>query len=85
MDMHEIEESLLRVLATYAVHLPAAQVNEMADLVRAGEPGIGFENLCTQLYEYDVSVDDGTLRQLEVIGGHMGIATKYWERLKSKA
>jgi hypothetical protein len=45
----------------------------MGDLVRAGEAGIGFENLCTQLYEYDVSVDDRTLSQLKDIGGHMGL------------
>jgi len=85
MDMHEIEDSLLRVLQTYGVHFPAEQVNEIADLLRAGEAGVGFENLCTQLYEYDVSVDDGTFHQLEVIGHQMGIATKYWERLKSNS
>jgi hypothetical protein len=85
MDMHEIEDSLLRVIETLAAYLPAEQVKEMADLARAGEPGVGFENLCTQLFEYDAPVDKGTLRQLEVIGRHMGIAPKYWERLKSNA
>jgi hypothetical protein len=31
----------------------------MRELVDAGEPGIALENLCTQLYEYDVSVPAG--------------------------
>jgi hypothetical protein len=82
MDMQTIEQLLLRVIQTYAGQFPAEQAKEMADLVRAGEAGIGFENLCTQLYEYDVSVDDGTLSQLKDIGSHMGLKPKYWERLK---
>jgi hypothetical protein len=83
MDMQTIEQVLLRVIQAYAEQLPAEQAKEMGDLVRAGEAGIGFENLCTQLYEYDVSVDDGTLSQLKDIGGHMGLESKYWERLKT--
>lgn len=83
MNMQMIEQLLLRVIQTYAGELPAEQAKEMADLVRAGEAGIGFENFCTQLYEYDVSVDNGTLSQLKDIGGHMGLESKYWERLKT--
>jgi len=83
MDFQTIEHSLLRLIQTYSGNFPAEQAKEMADLIRAGEPGIGFENLCTQLYEYDVPVDEPTLGQLKEIGAQMGIEPKYWERLKT--
>ena len=73
---------MLRLIQTYAPSFPAEQAKGMADLVRAGEPGIGFENLCTQLYEYNVPVDEPTLGQLKEVGTQMGIEPKYWERLK---
>jgi len=85
MDMHEIEDQLLQIIHRYTEQLPAEQLKEMADLVQAGEPGIGFENLCTQLHEYDVAVDNGTLRQLEDIGTRMGLAPKNWLQLQQSA
>ena len=83
MDFQAIENILLRLIETSAESFPAEQAKEMADLVRAGDPGIAFENLCTQLHEYDVPVDEATLGQLKEIGTQMGIQPKYWERLKA--
>ncbi len=82
MDIQEIELALLEVVQTYAGQLPAQQAKDMADLVRAGEPGIAFENLCTQLYEYHIAVDNGMLNKLSDIGSAMGLHSKYWHRLK---
>jgi hypothetical protein len=81
MDFQSIERSLLQLIQIYARNFPAEQTEEMAKSVHAGEPGIAFEDLCTQLYEYDVPVDEATLREFKEIGSQMGIQPEYWERL----
>ena len=83
MDMQEIERKLLEEIQTYAGQLPADQVKDIADLAQAGEPGVAFENLCMQLYEYDIAVDNGMLSKLKSIGIAMGIESEYWDRLQS--
>jgi hypothetical protein len=82
MEMRRVEHELLETIGAYARHLPAEQVKEMTELVNAGEPGVAFENLCTQLFEYDVSVEDRAMGKLRGIGDAMGLHPKYWERLK---
>jgi hypothetical protein len=42
-----------------------------SSLVRAGEPGVALENLCTQLEEYDVAVPQDVLRELSEIASAM--------------
>ncbi len=81
MDMQDIEKALLEIIPGFAVGLPPEQVKEMEELVRAGEVGIAFENLCTQLYEYDVPVPQVVRERLALIGNTMEISRSYWERL----
>ena len=53
----------------------------MLGLVRAGEPGIALENLCTQLFEFDAVIPLDLRERLERLGEKMGIASEYWRRL----
>ena len=85
MDMNAIESSLLKVLEEFAQSLPRQQVSGMRELVIAGEAGVAFENLCTQIFEYDLIPTGHILDQLQQIGIAMGINSKYWERLKPTA
>jgi hypothetical protein len=68
-----VEERLARVLGRVSGLLPDDQLQEMRQLVQAGEPGIALENLCTQLYEYDVSVPAELAAELEALAEAMGI------------
>jgi hypothetical protein len=83
MDMQEIENRLLDIIRTYAGQLPMDQLNDMAELVQAGESGIALENLCTQLFEYDITVGNEMLNDLRALGSSMGLQSKYWDRLKN--
>ena len=83
MDLRAIEDELARAIGLFRGKLPDNQIQDMIDLAKAGEPGIAFENLCTQLYEYDVIVDKETLESLRNIGKSMNIDTRYCERLDS--
>ncbi len=82
MKRIELENALLELIETFTGLLPREQVKDFAGLVRAGEPGIAFENLCTQLYEYDIVVNREVLGELKVVGSAMGLESKYWDRLK---
>ena len=83
MDLQTIERVLLHLIQTYAGNFPAEQVAGMTELVQAGEAGVALENLCSQLHEYDVPVDEATFGRLKEIGTQMGIEPDYWERLKT--
>jgi hypothetical protein len=83
MDIQNVEKSLLDVIGSFVGQLPAEQLTDMADLVRAGERGIAFENLCTQLYEYDVLVSSEAMSTFRAIGLAMGVDSKYCDRLET--
>jgi hypothetical protein len=80
--MNHVQTELLSVIEIFKDHLPADQLADMDELTKVGEPGIAFENLCTQLYEFYVSIKPEHLEKLRAIGLSMGISSKYWERLK---
>ena len=76
------EQQPLGLLGRFAGALPAADLQDMKDLVSAGERGIVFENLCTQLLEYNVGVDAADLESRVEMGSKISINPKYWERLR---
>lgn len=83
MELRAIEDELARAIGLFRGKLPDDQIQDMMDLAKAGEPGVAFENLCTQLYEYDVVVGEETLGDLRNIGKSMNIDNRYCERLGS--
>lgn len=82
MNRTEIEATLLTLIADCSDGpIPTIQLQEMVSLVNAGEPGVALENLCTQLFEYDVRVHPHVTAQLASIGRAMGIDERYWQNL----
>jgi hypothetical protein len=76
-----LETRVLGVIAMCRGLLPQEQLDQMDQLVRAGEPGVALENLSTQLYEYDVPMEQATIEQIASLGMGMGLDPKYWRRL----
>ncbi|HVX56708.1 MAG TPA: MafI family immunity protein [Candidatus Saccharimonadales bacterium] len=81
MNADLIEQKILKAIDTFAGLLPAEQLEDMRGLVIAGEPGIALENLCTQIYEYDVVVQPDVYTTIAEAGAAMGSDSKYWERI----
>lgn len=48
--------------------LPADDIANVETLIQAGEWLIAFETLCTQVYEWGVSLPAKIVRELEVLG-----------------
>lgn len=61
--------------------LPSSDVANVWELIEAGELGVAFEILCTQLYEYDVAVNDTTLAALSELGRYFMLDPRLWEDL----
>ncbi len=82
MKLPEIERRLLKIFDEVGTPLPANELAGMVELVKAGEPGIGLENFCTQLFEYDIKVSVAVVEEMAMLGTVMGIRPRYWERLE---
>jgi hypothetical protein len=82
MGLIEIEHRLGRILEQFGTGLPPEQLRDMQDLVKAGEPGVAFENYCTQMFEYGMSLPAAVVEELDRLGREMGINEEYWERLR---
>jgi len=81
MELPEIETHLLNAIDSFSGQLLREQLDDMRELACAGEPGVAFENLCTQVFEYDLRVSPAIASLLEQLGVAMGISRDYWERL----
>jgi len=81
MDMQQIENTVIVILSDFDGSLPVEQLSEMRELVKAGEPGVALENLCSQLYEYDVVVPQVCQREIAKVGAAMGLPERTWKKL----
>jgi hypothetical protein len=81
MDLLEIERRLAIVISKASGWLPESQLDDMRSLNEAGEPGVALENLCVQLYEYDIQVSEEVWDELKLLGSAMGVKEDYWEIL----
>jgi hypothetical protein len=61
--------------------LPLGDLEQVEDLLQAGEQCVALENLCTQIYEYEVRLPLHLRGLLAEAGEQLGIAPRYWERL----
>jgi hypothetical protein len=73
--------ALRAVTVTVEDLLPSCDIRSIWELIDAGEPGVAFENLCTQLYEYEVTPDEPSREALAEIGTYFRSDTDLWERL----
>jgi hypothetical protein len=81
MELIEIQRRLERLLNQIGGDLPPEQIEDMKELVQAGEPGVALENFCTQLFEYEVPVSLAVVAELEELGRALGVDKKYCARL----
>lgn len=64
--------------------LPEKDINEALDLVERNEFGVGFELICTQLFEYDAKISAGIYLKIENLGRSMNLDESVWQMLKNQ-
>ena len=79
-EREEIIQPVRQVMGA-ASGLTEADLDGISSLLEAGEYGIALENLCTQLYEYEIGVSPENRRLLAQVGMRLGVASRYWQML----
>jgi hypothetical protein len=60
---------------------PADEVDKVDRLIQAGELSVALENLCTQLYEFDIKVPTELLTLIAQLGRELKVDESYWSVL----
>jgi hypothetical protein len=68
-----IEDRLAVLLVGAAGLLPRSELEDMLELVRAGEPGVALENFCVQMIEHDVVMPSEISTELRALAKAMGM------------
>lgn len=65
------------------VDLDQDEIERIEELVQVGEFAVALENLCSQLYEFDVAVGDDTVAAITAVGTSVGVEDRYWKVLRT--
>lgn len=85
MNFDELIHLVRAIVIDTEGHLPASDTQNAWELVDAGEPGVALENLCTQLFEYDIVVPQALLGRIAAAGEAMGLDADLWTDLTAGA
>jgi hypothetical protein len=69
-------------LVSQLPELPSADRHMVMQMADVNEFGVALENLCIQLYEFDIGVRTDILQEIAALGNLMGISPEYWGRLR---
>jgi len=76
-----IEDTVVAFIESYRDRLPDEFVDEYVSLARHNECVIAFENLCVQLFEFDVVPSEQEFQTICEIGESMEIDSQRWNFL----
>jgi xanthine dehydrogenase molybdopterin-binding subunit B len=66
-----------------AVGLPSEDIDNVQSMIEVGEWLLAFETLCTQIYEWQISLSPAVIRDLQELGSVLGdrreLARHLWE------
>ena len=80
--MIDAKESLLNDLTKeFTESLPTDVVEHIASLSSAGEWGVGLEELCNMVYEYDVPISKVQYEKMKELGRLMEMDSSTWDIL----
>ena len=76
-----VEDIVVCIIETYRGRLPDEFIDEYVSLARHNECVIAFENLCDQLFEFDVSPSEHEFQAICETGESMNIDPRRWNFL----
>jgi hypothetical protein len=83
MQFDEIENKLMCLLNSLKESFPQRIVDNIYELLTAGEYGVALENICSNLLEYDVSVNKSILNEIALIGNILEISSTNWKEVET--
>lgn len=58
-------------------------IEDAREMVKYNEYGVGFEIVCTQLFEYDIKISSEIYEKLEALGKSMKLKEETWNYLRA--
>lgn len=77
----KVEERLINLVRGFSGRLPAEYIYEYVSLVQHNECVIAFENLCTQLYEYNILPVAAEMAVIQELAEQMNLEVNTWDFL----
>ena len=77
----DIENSLTELIRDFSGRLPDEYIREYVSLAEHNECAVALENLCTQLYEYDVVPTVGELVVIQELSDGLHLRKETWDFL----
>lgn len=59
-----------------------AVIADAQDLIEHGEEGVAFENICQNIFEWDIPLSRANYERLIRLGCHYGFESKTWSFLE---
>ncbi len=79
---HILENMIKHLFEANKSLLTQDDIDSIEDLIKHGESGIAFENLCDQLYEYDSRITKESYHLMAEVGQILNLKERKWLRFK---
>ncbi len=79
----KVENKILSLVSELENSLLPQDVQNICDFIKYNEFGVGFETLCTQLFEYDSPISAEIYSRIESVGKEIGYSENHWNYLKA--
>ncbi|AHG49779.1 hypothetical protein RLEG12_02545 (plasmid) [Rhizobium leguminosarum bv. trifolii CB782] len=80
----EIEKRLIKLISDFSGRLPGEYIREYISLAEHNECAVALENLCVQLYEYDVVPTPEELVTIQQLVREMNLEENTWKLISGK-
>jgi len=78
----EIIKRIERLLEAVESGITEENIKDVTELLEHNEMGEALSLICTQVYEYDVSISSETYQEIESLGQQMEMNASEWQMLK---
>lgn len=77
------EKEIINITNKYTGQLPQSDIDSIVSLAKHGEKGVALENLCTQIFEYELKVSESDFIKLKQIADDIDLHLVDLEDLRS--
>lgn len=79
MEHTELEKRLSLLTESLKPQIPERVYMQTVEVIAAGEYGVALENLCSNLFEFDVVISKDIFAEIVSIGRSMNLSQNTWK------
>lgn len=81
-DSNKIISEIRSILSKVGNSLPVENIHDAEDLLEHNEWGESLSLICTQLYEYDITINQDMYEKIASLGREIDMPSKEWSVLQ---